>query len=407
MFAGQGAACIEQMSAAKRDWPALVRCISLPVVAAGFLASVSAVAAGTGPGPLARDLDGARAAALLERWSPNFAQEISGEHAERDRPLRVDFDGDWDATNNWSDLTAAAVQAPPVVYGAAVLTRTHAYLTFTLFYPRDWLQPVCVSYLCHDNDLEVALVVVRRAPEPEREALAYVETKAHFDYVALQASEIAADATGRPWIRIESQGHGMYALRAGAAPEATAFRFVARSSPEAARRDVEPYELQPLQSTLWARRDPRASHGTLWTSGETGFLAYEGSRMGRRGALLGVSMSGKEYAGGVRPPWGLAARAGERGDWFLDPAYVAAQQHGDWLAQDSPSLDYTFNPYLDDLTHECVSTGCPPTPPRPSRAGAGMGVAGGLVLATGLVSLRARRRVLLRWRRFWQRWQQR
>jgi hypothetical protein len=398
---------MEQMSAAKRDGPALVRCISLLLLAAGFLVSVSAVAAGTDARSLPRGPDAARAATLLERWSPNFAQEISGEHVERDRPLRIDFDGDWDATNNWSDLSQAVEQASPVVYGAAVLTRTHAYLTYTLFYPRDWLEPLCVSYLCHDNDLEVALVVVRRAPEPEQDALAYVETKAHFDYVALRASELAADAAGRPWIRIESQGHGMYALRSGAAAEATALRFVAHSSPEAAREGVEPYELESLQSTLWARRDPRASHGTLWISGETGFLAYAGSRMGRRGSPLGVSMSGKEYAGGVRPPWGLAARAGERGDWFLDPAYVAAQQHADWLAQDSPSLDYTFNPYLDDLTRECVSTGCPPTPPPPSRTGAGMGVAGGLALASGLASLRARRRVLSRWRRFFQRWQQR
>ena len=399
------------MCAAKRDRLHLVRCVSLLFSASGFLASISAAAAGADLHALARDAEAAQAAALLERWSPNFAQEVSRVHTERDRPLRVDFDGDWDATNNWSDLTPAAAQTRPVVYGAAVLTSTHAYLTYTLFYPRDWLQPVCVSYLCHDNDLEVALVVVRRAPEPEREALAYVETKAHFDYVALSASELSADAAGRPWIRIESQGHGMYALRSGAAPEPTALRFVARTSPEAARsrveQSVEPYELVSLQSTLWARRDPRASRSTLWISGETGFLAYAGSRMGRRGALLGVSMAGKEYAGGVRPPWGLAARAGERGDWFLDPAYVASLQHADWLAPDSPSLDYTFNPYLDDLTHECVSTGCPPTPPPPSRGRAEMGVAGGVVLATGLVSLRARRRVLLRWRRFWQRWQRR
>jgi hypothetical protein len=391
------------MSAAKRDRPALVRCILLLLFCAASLTAPSAGAAATG----APQDSGAGAAALLERWSPNFAQEVSAAHRERDRPLRIDFDGDWDATNNWSDLTPELAASPPVVYGAAVLTGTHAYLTFTLFYPRDWLEPVCVSYLCHDNDLEVALVVVRRAPEPGQEALVYVETKAHFNYVALRSSELATDAGGRPWIRIESQGHGMYALPSGVAPEATALRFVARSSPEASRRGSEPYEMLSLQSTLWARRDPRSSHSALWTRGETGFLAYEGSRMGRRGALLGVSVSGKEYAGGVRPPWGLAARAGERGDWFLDPAYVAVQQHAEWLARESPSLDYTFNPYLDDLTRECVSTGCPPTPPPPSRGGAGMGVAGGLVLATGLASLRARRRVLSRWRRFVQRWQQR
>jgi hypothetical protein len=370
----------------------------LLVLCAGFLAAPPARA-----GTPSRSPDSELARGLLERWSPSFAQEVSSAHGERDRPLRIDFDGDWDATNNWSALTPALAGAPPSVYGAAVLTSTHAYLTFTLFYPRDWLEPVCVSYLCHDNDLEVALVVVRRAAQPAQEALAYVETKAHFDYVALPAAEIASDAAGRPWIRIESQGHGMYALRSGVTPEATALRFVARSSPEAARAGAESYELISLRNTLWARRDPRSSRGALWTSGETGFLAYEGSRMGRRGALLGASLSGKEYAGGVRPPWGLAARAGERGDWFLDPAYIAAQQHGEWLAADSPSLNYTFNPYLDDLTSECVSTGCPPTPPPPSRGGAGMGVAGGLVLATGLVSLRARRRVLSRWRRFVQR----
>src|SRR4051812_36518771 len=187
------------MCAAKKERLHLVRCGSLLFSASGFLASISAAAAGADLHALARDAEAAQAAALLERWSPNFAQEVSRVHTERDRPLRVDFDGDWDATNNWSDLTPAAAQTRPVVYGAAVLTSTHAYLTYTLFYPRDWLQPVCVSYLCHDNDLEVALVVVRRAPEPERDALAYVETKAHFDYVALSASELSADAAGRPW----------------------------------------------------------------------------------------------------------------------------------------------------------------------------------------------------------------
>jgi hypothetical protein len=103
-------------------------------------------------------------------------------------------------------------------------------------------------------------------------------------------------------------------------------------------------------------------------------------------------MAGHEYKGGVRPPWGLAANAGARGDWFLDPAYVCWLEHPAWFGPSDPSLDYVFNPFLADLAQECVDVACPATPPRPVPNEARVAVAGGLLLATGLASLRARRR---------------
>jgi hypothetical protein len=348
------------------------------------------------------------ARALLEYWSPNFAQQVSADHPERDRPLPIDFDGDWDATNNWSDLTPELRRAQPVVYGAATLTSTDAYLFFTLFYPRDWSSPLCVSYVCHDNDLEVVLLVVHRASKSGHGELVLVETKAHLDYVALRGSELATDAGGRPWIRVESEGHGMYPVHAGEPLAATAQRLLPRSSLQASEgsgASSARYELESLHDTLWAHRDPDATQRALWTSGESGFLAYAGARLGRRGHSLGVSMAGHEYKGGVRPPWGLKGLAGERGDWFFDPAYVALLRHRDWFAPELPSLDYVFNPFLADLTSECVDRGCPATlpPPFPTR----LGVVTGLVLASGLVSLRARRRVLAKCRRAWRRWRSR
>jgi hypothetical protein len=130
-------------------------------------------------------------------------QHTSAEYPERDRPLRVDFDGDWDATNNWRHLTAAMRQQTPSVYYSAILTETHAYLTFSLFYPRDWSWPVCIDYVCHDNDLEVALLVVSRAPEPAQSALVFVETKAHNSYEAVGGLAVTLDARGRPLIAPE------------------------------------------------------------------------------------------------------------------------------------------------------------------------------------------------------------
>ena len=370
-------------------------------------ASAPVVAAQAALGPFE---DEARAEALLRRWSPNFAREVSATHPERDQPLPIDFDGDWDATNNWADLSPQQQREQPVVYGSVILTSTHAYLFFTLFYPRDWASPFCISYVCHDNDLEVALLVVRRAATPEREELLFVETKAHLEYVALPAAELARDALGRPWIRVESEGHGMYPLPASEPLAGAAQRLVLRRSADAAEgsdTSRRSYELASLRDTLWARRDPGAAQSALWTSGETGFLAYTGARLGRRGRSLGVSMAGREYQGGVRPPWGLKARAGERGDWFLDPAYVARLQHPDWFASEAPSLEYTFHPFLDDLTRECLGLGCPAILPPPFPSRTRIGVVAGLALATGLVSLRARRRGFARCRRWLKRWRAR
>jgi hypothetical protein len=349
----------------------------------------------------------AEADALLERWAPSFAQELSADSPERDRPLAIDFDGDWDATNNWAHLTPALSDAPPTVYGSAILTPTHAFLTYTLFYPHDWFSPVCVPYICHDNDLEVALLVVTRSRGSNAGEILFLETKAHNDYVTARGPELLLNGSGRPWIKVESQGHGMHPVRIGERAVKGALRLVPfRSEPaedEHGER-TERYDLASLHETLWAHRAPGAANGALWISGESGFLAYDGARHGRRGAWLGISMAGEEYAGGVRPPWGLKAPAGARGDWFLDPAYVALMRHEAWLAPEALSLDYVFNPFLDDLAEECRAQDCPATQPAPFLRSAGGGLAGGALLAMGLVSLNTRRRAARGSPRSWRRW---
>ncbi|HEX5101887.1 MAG TPA: hypothetical protein VFV94_20400 [Polyangiaceae bacterium] len=315
------------------------------------------------------------AARLSARWAPVFLQRTSREHPERDRPLPVDFDGNWDATDNWRHTTPAFSRTRPVVYGSAILTATHAFLTYTLFYPRDW-ESLCLPYLCHDNDLEVLLLVVERGGAtngPGR--LVLVETKAHKSYVALRGAEVARAAGERPLVKVESGGHGMYALRArdrvvGAdrwfVPERATTPF---TPPGAAA--LERYALLSLRETLWPRRSPASERGRLWKQGESDAFAYSGTRAGRRGRSLAAWMNGSEYTGGVRPPWALKADEA-RGDWFLDPALSTLGNYRSWFPAGRPvATAYAYNPYLDDLGRECAGKACPKpsVPRRGTRAG--------------------------------------
>jgi hypothetical protein len=337
----------------------------------------------------------AEAAGLVERWAPVFVQHVSTEHPERDRPLPIDFDGNWKATDNWSHLTPAARTQKAAVYASAILTSTHAYLTYTLFFPRDWQPFFCVPYACHDNDLEVLLLVVERGKNGDADRLVLVETKAHHDYVPLRGAEVARAADHRPIIEVESQGHGMYALRRGDAPDGPYRLFVPAAAPTAlepaAAAPPDRYELLSLHATLWQRRDPDAQHGTLWRTGPADSLTYAGTREGRCGHPLGVWMAGQEYPGGVRPPWGLQAE-GARGDWFLDPVLSVLRRYRSWFPAGKPiDTSYVLNPYLDDLKGECSGRGCPPAPSAPASVAASL-LPLGVLLALGLAARRFRRR---------------
>lgn len=325
-------------------------------------------------------------AALERRFAPVFVQDTSPAHPERDRPLPVDFDRDWDAQNNWSHLRAEDARRAPVVYTSSILTATHAYLTYTLFFPRDWTALPCVPYLCHDNDLESLLVVVSREGPRGPADLVLVETKFHVRFAAEPAAELARGEAGRPIVTVESEGHGMLPVRRGQRLGAYDLRYVEQSV-SGDGSAVQRYELVSLESSLWARRAPDASGSRLWAPGEAGFLSYSGARLGPLGRALGAAMSGREYAGGVRPPWAIRAD-GRRGDWFFDPAFVALARYGAWFKHPASS-EYVLNTYVDDLARECAGPTCERARDEHEAA---LVPPGGLLTGLGLLLLRSGRR---------------
>jgi hypothetical protein len=299
---------------------------------------------------------------LLEHWAPTYVQEVAPDDAGADRPTRVDFDGDWDTTNNWDNQARHGTALPPAAYGAAILTATHAYLTYTLYYPRDWRREHCVPLLCHDNDLETVVVVVER--DAGMGTLAEVRIKAHLAFSTTPAAEIATTPEGRPLLAVEPEGHGIATCRTDD-PRCTpvpgtlvyAYGREASPPPERAEGQTVQYELLSLRDTLWARRS--ISNQQLWGEGA---LDYANPRDGRLGGLMGTVMAGRRYAGCANPPWAHADASGVPGSWFLDPA--GARQR------------YVFNPFLDDLRAECVGTRCRPRAAAwPGRAAASLGAA--------------------------------
>lgn len=292
---------------------------------------------------------------LAARWAPVYVQHVADNDRGADRPTRIDFDGNWDATDNWIHQRELGTALPPAVYTAPILTATHAYVTYTLFYPRDWSR-FCVSLICHDNDLESVQLVIER--DDADGSLVEIRTKAHHHIDRTTGSDIARTADGRPMFRVESHGHGIAPCKQNdPACQPRDGRIVyalgerASSPPAHATGQTVRYELLSLHSTLWPRR--HLANDRLWIEGESGPLYYHGAKRGRLGHAMGASMAQANYAGGVRPPWALAGPTGKRGDWFLDPAQGSR---------------YEFNPYLEDLGKECEGKRCKAAPRERSKA---------------------------------------
>jgi hypothetical protein len=359
-----------------------------------WFAAASALSAPTGDAALAR--------AMLDSWAPVFVQHVSTEAAGRDWPMRVDFDGDWNTINNAErDLSRRAPEA--AAYGAAVVTTSHAYLTYVLYYPHDWQTPVCLPYLCHENDLEVVVLVVERSGGSAGR-LILVESKAHLAYRPVPRDQVLRNAEGRVVLWVEAEGHGVRACRPGEERCAADDRRLVytpalrgESPPRRADGRAVGYQLFDLHDTLWARRNPDTNAG-LWTAGETGPLWYRGAWRGRAGRVMGVALAGRRSYGSVRPPWGLRAGAGARGDWFLDPAGTMPRLHPAPYAGRAESGIYVAHPYLSDLRAECEAEACdsPSSAPERSRSARWLGEGGVAVLF--LVALVRQRRRRERWR---------
>ncbi|MEM6931074.1 MAG: hypothetical protein AAF602_29335 [Myxococcota bacterium] len=219
---------------------------------------------------------------LARRWAPVHRQSVSrrgsdGLSGKADYVTRIDFDGDWDPTDNWESLPEHPAHA--ACYYSVVTTRTHWYLIYAFYHPRDWSSSLLspVRHLdSHENDLEGALVVVRRSAVEPSGVLEGMITVFHRDFYSftpegspLQSGREDVDGrvrfdstTGarRPVTWQEAEGHGLKAWSGRASNGSIRYVPGDRGAEPGGTDDTAvPYELVDIfgPDGLWSRRDDR------------------------------------------------------------------------------------------------------------------------------------------------------
>jgi len=337
---------------------------------------------------------------IAARLAPTLYQAL-GPSPRFDYITRFDFDGDWRGDNNWDNAADEQLPLPAYLYYAVSETRTHLFVIYAAFHPRDTkggnergailsevirdgarrvaeFDPTGLAQdavLAHENDLEGALVVAeKRGRDLQAARVVRVETLAHNEFLRYMPSGVAPRGVERVTLRgqsaelfIEPKGHGIEAYRGDVSQLDAAengfviYRYGGRAgepairnvATAAGRRQVVGYELVSLYDTLWAR----AQTGANDTFGdEYAFAPFvvrvrqasgDDASLEVEPGVLGVSLRG--VVGGqhmARPPWGwFDSRERERplGGWFLDPAGTISRH----FSPDEPfSLVYVHHPYL-------------------------------------------------------------
>ena len=104
---------------------------------------------------------------LAERWAPVHYQDVDptggdGLNGRADYITAINFDGDWDAQNNWENLEDPIHSVDAYGYYSVVQTSTHWFILYAYYHPRDWVDLEDFNLDTHENDMEGLLTIVRR-----------------------------------------------------------------------------------------------------------------------------------------------------------------------------------------------------------------------------------------------------
>jgi len=332
---------------------------------------------------------------IAGRFAPVFQQAL-GSSPCFDYITRFDFDGDWQGDNNWENADEERYSLAGAVYFNVSETRTHYLIHYAVFHPRDYkggnIRGVVLSevireaatrhgrydpsglaqeaVLAHENDMEGALVVVRKADTRSAARVVYVETLAHNQFLSYRVERrfLGLFATGDDGVRledghpvlfIEPKGHGIEAFRAGQLEDddvagVKVYRYTGEAEEPSARVEVG-YDLISMATTLWPRAadggnatyDGAFDYGTWTVRAAAGGEETESEIvLGRLGALFRGVVGGRNMA---RPPWGWFDRDEQdrrQGEWFFSPAETI-RRHFD--LDESFSTTYIHHPIFGVL----------------------------------------------------------
>jgi hypothetical protein len=336
---------------------------------------------------------------IAARYAPEFRQLVDPRHPRFDYLTCFDFDGNWRGDDNWRNAANPEIPLPAYVYAAVSETRTHFFIHYVYFHPRDWkgnwltnstfqtakflgrllLFPRKLGLemlaLAHENDLQGVLVVVKREDAYGIEGrTVLVEAFSHHrfhTYIPLgRETEFVNEAKPvqvqqeRPVLFIESRGHGVQPSlepRRGQSILAYTYRGVAETPFQGSNGPIG-YDLLLLYDTLWQqalRSEPTNrvfSRFQLYDKFELADF-FDGDRQ-----RVGTALRGRKRGlNRALAPWAWNNN-GVRGQWFFDPARNIALRHqprGDFDTR------YLFTRFLA-LATPADSTAAPLAPAPPA-----------------------------------------
>jgi hypothetical protein len=305
---------------------------------------------------------------LAEHYAPFIAQETWFD-PKADFLARFDFDGNWHGDDNWDSSPTGSSQA--YVYYAVMETRTHWFLIYNFFHPRNYAER-CILGTCHENDNEGLILTVRKDGS-RFGRLQVMETLAHNRVYSYRADPRVADGLHRiagdiefsqgshPVVFLEPGGHGAfgsqdshsgYSFRSDTFTGGTGVTYIYKGKarrPRYANDRRVGYDLLPIYEQWWLRAvDGRGRHDR--TFDDYGAYRPKGNRPESPYPEIPFSFLGRAKARNrAKPFWGwidMNSRAVlATGQWGLDPAYAVSQTLR-FPVQESFSLDYVFNPFL-------------------------------------------------------------
>ncbi|HEX6291254.1 MAG TPA: hypothetical protein VFZ66_18865 [Herpetosiphonaceae bacterium] len=97
---------------------------------------------------------------LAYRWAPIHYQDTDSSDYDADYLTAVNYDGDWNAQNNWESQDDQLGRLIGTVYYSVTETDTHWYIVYGFYHPRDWSDNPFDN--THENDMEGVLAIVRK-----------------------------------------------------------------------------------------------------------------------------------------------------------------------------------------------------------------------------------------------------
>ena len=296
--------------------------------------------------------------------APVHYQDTDDTRPEADFITRFDYDGDWDALNNWENLEIGDLSA--WVYYSVVESCTHWFIVYGFFHPQDWTDTIEQE---HENDMEGLLAIVRKDGSDYGELEGMV-TVFHNDFFSFTPDgspftegeqDVDGEISWQPVVFVphpktsqEEEGHGLKAW-----PFAGNFRgnpgedgviyFPSEQDaeiPNSGNDDYVPYRLLDFFAPdgLWGRQlqEARTKYADALTFATWGTL--KGDTGGGCGA--GPSLCKPDAA---HLPWAWDDHNDgviQPGEMALDPANLVLH-YFDGLGDFSTA--YVRNPYLEGL----------------------------------------------------------